>query len=254
MLSADRKNKSYVDFINYAKMIFTANELPPINTLTDAFWLRWVIIEFPFQFLPKKEIDNLPIEKREGVFLQDPLIIEKLTNYKELEGILVWSLEGLSRLLKNNDFSNKETAKENHLIWLRRSNSVSAFIFDEIDEDSDNKISKSDFKKRYLAYCRYNNIKTLGDKVIKRTLEAETGALESRKDERVEGFGFTKVSYWEGISFKTKNIIFDSNKSEEPVINEPVIDEEFVVDDRLSVRKSMGDIVEFRSGEYKKNE
>lgn len=249
-ISADRKNKSYIDFVNYAKMIFTANELPPVNTLSDAFWLRWVIIEFPYQFLTKKEIDSLPIDKREGVFLQDPDVTEKLTTPKEMEGLLNWSIDGLHRLLKNKDFSNKETAKENHLIWLRRSNSVSAFIFDEIIEDFDKKVSKTDFKKRYLSYCRINNIKTLSDKVLKRTIEAETGATDKRVDEKVEGVGFTKISYWEGISFKDINFKIPNSLSS-VVVKSLDSSEEFVVDNR-SV--SMGDVFESSPGKFRRTE
>lgn len=229
-LSADRKNKSYIDFVNYAKMIFTANELPPITTLSDAFWLRWVIIEFPYQFLPKKEIEEMEREGKNtnNTFLQDPSIIKRLSSVDEMEGILVWALEGLDRLTKNKDFSNKETAKQNHLIWLRRSNSVSAFLFDEIEEDFDCTISKQQFKKNYLAYCRSNNIKTLSDKVIKSTVEAETGATSIRNTIKIEGLGFDKVSYWEGIRFRDVNLIL-SSAVDEGEVTKLVHPEEFVI-------------------------
>jgi putative DNA primase/helicase len=227
-VSADRKNKSYVNFKNYAKMIFAANELPPVNTLSSAFWLRWIIIEFPYQFLPKKEIEALPLNKRGGVFLQNPEIIDNLITPQEMEGLLLWSIEGLHRLIKNKDFSNKETANDNHVNWLRRSNSVTAFLFDEVDEEPDFKVSKNDFKKRYLSYCRSNNIKTLNDKVIKRTIESETGATDIRVNENVEGFGYTKVSYWEGIRFRDVNLIL-SSAVDEGEVTKLVHPEEFVI-------------------------
>ena len=62
--------KDHIDFINYAKMIFSSNELPPISDLSDGFWLRWILIPFPYQFLPKKEINDLPEDKKEFVSIE----------------------------------------------------------------------------------------------------------------------------------------------------------------------------------------
>lgn len=251
-VQANRKNQSRISFVNYAKMVFSANELPFIDTNSDAFWLRWVIIEFPYQFLPKKEIDALPDYKKENVFLQDPDIVDNLVNDNELEGILNWAIIGFHRLLKNKDFSNKDTAKQIRISWLRKSNSVSAFIADEIDIDYDSYVTKVDFKKNYLSYCKNNYIRPLGDAVIKRTLEKDVGATSNRRNVDFNN-GFSNVNeriyVWEGISFKTKVVELkkDNNISKQDI----VVSEEFVEDDRLAVRKSMGDVVEFRSGKFK---
>lgn len=203
-IHANRKNLSRVQFVNYAKMIFAANELPRINTNSDAFWQRWVIIEFPYQFLPQKEIDALEKEGKDtsNVSLQDPLIIDNLTTPEEMTGLLNWSIEGLQRLIKNKDFSNKETTREINLSWLRKSNSISAFIADFIEEDVDSFIPKNEFKKRYLTYCRSNNIKVLGDKAIKNTLAADTGCTTGRRTAFIEGIGNDLSYVWEGIKFK----------------------------------------------------
>lgn len=208
IIQANRKNQSRVQFINYAKMIFAANELPPIHTNSNAFWERWVIIDFPYQFLPQKEIDALPLEKREGVYLQDPSIIEGLITEKEMSGLLNWAIEGLSRLLINKDFSNKDTSKDIHVSWLRKSNSVAAFILDFVIEDYESFVPKSEFKRFYLSYCRSNGLKPIGDKLIKSTIESETGATTKRRTSFIEGIGNESVYVWEGIKFKDIN--FDS--------------------------------------------
>jgi len=120
---AARKFKTRIKFVNYAKMVFAANTLPPINdSNSDAFWLRWVLIEFPHQFLPEKEL----VENKEAK-LQDPQIINKLLDENEMEGLLTWSIEGLDRLEEQKDFSNKATAKQVKYDWMKRSNSVAAF-------------------------------------------------------------------------------------------------------------------------------
>ena len=184
---------------NYAKMIFACNELPPIKNNSDAFWLRWIRIKFPHQFLPAKELINNPEAK-----IQDPEIINKLTSPEELNGILTWSVEGLTRLEKNKDFSAKKTGDTTKSEWLRDSNSVSAFITDHIEEDYDSKIEKKEFKTRYLKYCKEHKIKILSDRVIKITLEQDVGAITRYDQPWVDGQQI-KISYWEGIKFQNKD-------------------------------------------------
>jgi len=198
-IEANRKFKTPIKFKNYAKMIFACNELPPIKTNSDAFWLRWIRIKFPYQFLPIKELKNNPEAK-----IQNPEIISKLTTAEELNGILLWSLEGLRRLELNKDFSAKKTCDTTKSEWLRDSNSVSAFIMDNIEEDYDSKIEKKEFKINYLKYCKKHKIKSLSDKVIKITLEQDIGAITRYDQPWVDGQQI-KISYWDGIKFKNKD-------------------------------------------------
>jgi phage/plasmid-associated DNA primase len=167
------------------------------------------MIDFPNQFLPKKEIECLTVEERKNVHLQDPNIINRIMTKKEMEGILLWAVNGLNRLFEKKDFSNKETAMEIKRNWLRGSNSVAAFIMDEISESYEKAICKKDFKRNYLAYCRSNKLKPLSDKVIKITIENETGASSDRHYINGE-----KTYIWEGIKFRD-NSEYGANKNNE---------------------------------------
>ena len=205
---ADRKFKSPLKFINYAKMIFSANNLPPVNE-GDAFWLRWIIIEFPFQFLPQIELDarkEVPTLK-----LQNPQIIAQIATNEELEGLLVWSLIGFERLEKNKDFSTNKTASMIKTEWMRKSNSVGAFILDHVNVSYGSKILKQDFKQKYLDYCIKHRLKTVSDKVIKITLENECSAISKKEnyfDETTKQY--ISKYYWEGINFKEESHSLDS--------------------------------------------
>jgi Predicted ATPase len=47
----DRKYaKKRICFTNYAKLIFSCNQLPKVYDMTLAFWRRWIVIEFPNKF------------------------------------------------------------------------------------------------------------------------------------------------------------------------------------------------------------
>ena len=194
-ISANRKNRSRVQFVNYAKMIFAANELPPVYTLSNSFWLRWVVIEFPFQFLPQNELDYLSESEKENSFLQDPDIIPHLKQANEMEGLLNWALDGLTRLNINKRFSNELSASHVQKYWLRKSNSVAAFIEDCIMSDYDNEMTKQDFKKHYHVYCKKHNIQQRSDKVIKITLSNTLGITDRQHTH-------TGLRVWSGVRLK----------------------------------------------------
>ena len=105
MISANRKNRSYIHFVNYAKLIFCANELPKSSDNTNAFWNRWVLLKFPYTFISKKEYNCIEENEKELYKIANPEQIEKLTLPDQLSGLLNKALLGLNRLLDNKDFS-----------------------------------------------------------------------------------------------------------------------------------------------------
>jgi len=204
-IQAQRKFKTSIKFQNYAKLIFAANELPPVNTDSNAFWLRWVLLKFPYQFLPQKEIRALPENEKDKVRLQDQDIINKLTTEDELNGILNWALEGLHRLDQQKDFSNTQTAEQIKIEYTRISNSVMAFIMDSVNEDYDGMIEKQEFKKAYLDYCKRFHLKPRGDKQIRITLENNMSVTTKRKQDQ-----FLDAYYWVGVNWKNHQGHYDN--------------------------------------------
>jgi phage/plasmid-associated DNA primase len=77
------KGRDLFFFENYAKLIFSANQIPKSPEDTDAFFRRWEIINFPNQFLQNA----------------DKKIMKKLTISEELSGFLNFAINGLKRLL-----------------------------------------------------------------------------------------------------------------------------------------------------------
>lgn len=198
MISAARKFLPRVNFENYAKMIFCANELPRTDDISNAFFERWIILDFPYTFLPMDEI-NLTDDKT-NLKEADPEIIDKLTTEEELSGLLNWSLEGLNRLIKNKGFSNSKTMDNVKNTWFRKSNSFSGFLMDEIEENFDSRITKEELRMAYSLYCRKHKLTMVGDKTVKSTLTTTYSVTEDRW--REEG---KQIPYWKGILFKSGN-------------------------------------------------
>lgn len=101
-------------FRNYAKLIFSCNEIPECDDKSDAFFRRLIIINFIQQFLGAKE---------------DPNLIDKLTTEQELSGLLYELLTRLPRVLqKGVRPTTNESMKKTHDKYVMASNPIELFI------------------------------------------------------------------------------------------------------------------------------
>jgi len=149
-ITANRKNKTHLDFINYAKMFFACNELPITYDNTEGFWSKWIYFDFPYKFVDKIEYDELDKKDKVMCKIKNPDIIHALTLPEELTGLLNWALVGLKRLDKQGNFSDSQTSDEIKKIWIRKSDSLRAFCMDCIEEDYDEYVPKKDFRHEYI--------------------------------------------------------------------------------------------------------
>jgi len=217
LITAPRKYLSRIKFVNSAKMIFAANELPMAYDISDAFFNRWIILDFPYQFLPQDEIDKAKPSEREYMKVRDTHIIDKITNEDELSGLLNWAIDGLQKLLKNETFSHSETTQKIRKRWLMRSDSCMAFVMLHIQQDFNSNMSKKEFREFYSRFCKANGLKISGDKRIRAVLETQLGVSDSF--ETLEDGSRQRV--WEGIQLvdmesidkKIKRVDTDENQT-----------------------------------------
>jgi len=200
-IQAKRKFLRDLLFVNYAKLIFAANELPKVYDTTDGFWTKWVLLEFPYKFIPKKEFDEMDKKEKVDKRVLNPDIIKKLTTEEELSGLLNLALDGLDRLIKNQDFSYSKGTNEVKMLWIRQSDSFTSFCIDWVEEAPENYITKRELRQKYHKYCKSHKIKGASDKAIKVTLQSNYGVNEGRKN-----VGMEFIHVWEGIKFKREKI------------------------------------------------
>lgn len=193
-IQAKRKFLRDLNFVNYAKLIFNANELPRVYDLTDGYWTKWLLLEFPYKFISEKEFEEIPEQERENKKIMNPDIIEQISTPEELSGLLNKALDSLKTIINNKEFSYSKGTSEVKDLWIRQSDSFTAFCFDYLEEHYSNKISKKDLKKKFINYCREHRLKSCSDKAIKITLENLFGVVECRMNDT--SFG------WEGVKFK----------------------------------------------------
>jgi len=144
LIPAERKFKDEIAFRNYATLIFTCNSIPETHNSDTAFYNRWLLLYFNNQ-IPKEKMDRD--------------LKSKLIAKKELEGIAFWAIEGLKRLIKQNDFSFTMTTEEVKEYMERSASHIKKFIDDNFEEARGESISKNEFFIAYTNWCKENGIK-----------------------------------------------------------------------------------------------
>lgn len=141
-MTVEQKHKDPFEFNNYARLLFSANELPGSRDRTYAFYRRWLIIPFTRTFKGENADKNLT---------------QKLV--KELSGIFNLGLRGLKRLKKNNKFTEPQQVIEAKKKYKMQNDSVTAFINERIEESKDNHIIKKHLYNEYKKWCEEQGLK-----------------------------------------------------------------------------------------------
>jgi putative DNA primase/helicase len=202
IISASRKFKTDVSFVNYAKLIFSTNNLPKTYDLSVGFFDRWVFVVFPYTFKEQNEYSELmkTLSESEKVKyrVMDEHRIDGLLDDVEMSGLLNASLAGLDRLFVNKSFTSSKTGEATRKFWIRNSDSFLAFVNEFIEIDSDGSIDKEVLRKAYQKYCKVNKVLSEGDRHIKEVLVRQYTAGEEQQ--------FTTMGEhrrnWVGVRFK----------------------------------------------------
>jgi putative DNA primase/helicase len=164
-IAAERKHQHPFHFVNYAKLLFSTNKVPEAYDDTDAFFRRWIILNFPNVFIG----DN-----------DDPHIIDKLTTDEELSGLLNLALRGLKQLLERGHFSYTKTTDEIREDYVRKSSPITAFVIDYIEMDSEAFIAKRPLYAAFAAYCRAKAIPCVTQDTFFKNLPSKVAVSDFR--------------------------------------------------------------------------
>ncbi|AFM40310.1 phage/plasmid primase, P4 family, C-terminal domain protein [Desulfosporosinus acidiphilus SJ4] len=153
-LNVERKGKDPYEFESYAKLIFSANDMPRINDLSDGLKRRLVIIPF-----------NAKFSSSDADF--DPFIIDKLLSEKAMKYLLRIGIVGLKRVLAAKDFIKPAVVKKALAHYELENNPLLGFL--EEHPKLNNELVK-DVYLRYDLWCRQCNLKPLSRPMFGREL------------------------------------------------------------------------------------
>lgn len=148
-ITVEHKNRDPFQFTNYAKMMFSCNQLPRTPDESLAFYKRFIVL-----------VTGDPIPKEE----QDPQLLEKLTTPEELSGLLNWALEGLKRCLKRGRLQEPTDIQERKELYQNMSDPVTGFYNDFIEENSESFEIKQDVLNAFNDYCRNKGFVAYSDR------------------------------------------------------------------------------------------
>ena len=135
----ERKGKDPFFFSNYAKLIFSANELPRLRDRSQAVIDRMIIIPFDAVF-SKDDPDY------------DPFISDKLRTKEALEYFIKIAVEGLKRVIKRKEFTRSAKVEKALRGYNEEINPILIF-FDDVEKDEFTRESAGYWYTQYCEHC-----------------------------------------------------------------------------------------------------
>jgi len=190
ILKGEDKFKNAVDFVNYSKQLFSANELPQVNDKTFAFYRRIYLIPFCKRF-----------EKVE------PFILTRITSETELSG-LAWKLIETLKELKSRNFvfSHNPSAEETEKLYEDLSNPLNRFLREHTIQTEGASVFKYEFNDRFLKFLRDNGLRIWTEREINSVMAFTYQEVrrESKEmwDDYAHEFKTKHYRAWEGLKWK----------------------------------------------------
>ena len=138
MIRAVRKLEHPFRFKNTARLIFSANNLPPVPADNFAYMRRWILLEFPHKF----EGDDIDIN-----------LMVKIVTPEEHSGLLNVVIPALKAIIKNGDYTNIQSTDEINRLYRIHSDPIAMFA-DECVVYSESDCVKTFMYEYYVNWCK----------------------------------------------------------------------------------------------------
>lgn len=150
-LTVEKKNKDPFSFQSNARLLFSCNSIPKnYGDRSDGFYRRLIIIRFNH---------TVPVEQR------DPNLLDKFR--AEADGIFLFALEGLRRLMKDHYvFSETDINKAELQQYREESDSVLSFMKECCEIAPANEVGSTELFNCYKAYCEECGLKPFSQKMF----------------------------------------------------------------------------------------
>ncbi|WP_067936864.1 phage/plasmid primase, P4 family [Alicyclobacillus kakegawensis] len=189
-IDAERKHQDPFYFRPFAKLLFSANELPGSRDVTPAYFRRWLIIPFMRTFDATS--------RDEGLF-------ERLTTPEELSGLLNFALDGLRSLVGLHAFVESSAAADALETYRLETDNVAAFLDEECVVDEHATVTKSAFYQAYVSWCDQNGLSALSNRRFTNRLKELIPTLQEVRT--------SSIRLWKGVGVQDEqgNIVRSSN-------------------------------------------
>ena len=160
-IKAERKGQDPFEFNPYVKLLFSANDIPRMKDKTGAVLRRLVIIT---KYLPSGEIDPD----------YNPYIKYQLVEQSSVEYLIRVGVEGLKRIIENNEFTKSEKVAEQIDEYENENNPIKAFI-DECGVEMIEDEPTGDVYSRYQVFCADCGMQPMSNIVFSKQINKRLG-------------------------------------------------------------------------------
>lgn len=165
-IKAENKGKDAFQFIPYAKLIFSANNIPRMKDPTGAAMRRLLTIPL-----------NAKFSENDSDY--DPQIKVKLTQQDAMEYFILLAISGLKRVLKNKHFTVSQKVQQAKTDYEQENNPILAFIEDCRNDNGDVKGIYNEATRevyiRYDEFCIKNNFRPVNRLTFSKQLNQALG-------------------------------------------------------------------------------
>lgn len=177
-------------FTNFARLLFSANNVPPAHSGKFAYYRRWKLIPFPYKFINKPKPNTN--ERKKDAHIED-----RINTPEEYSGALNLFLYGLANLLTNGAYSYDCDENEIEHEYTKLSDPIKSFVEQHLEWKEGYAISKTKMYDEYCAFCKLNNIKQTTQRQIANRLK-KLGIEETRP----YGLDGSRSRQWDDVTFK----------------------------------------------------
>lgn len=176
-IDAERKGiQERLRFVNSAKLLFSANELPESGDNSDGFYRRWILLSFP------------------NIFTEKPELIDELTALEELSGLLNEILLLRKELLDSKAFASEKSSTLTRALWQVNSAPAAQFIAEFIDEDPEGWVETRTLVDAFNRFCKQKGVAVIpSEEQLIRLLKSSTRAVRQRESNGKRRWGYRNI-------------------------------------------------------------
>ena len=160
-VKAEQKGKDPFEFNPYIKLLFSANDMPRMRDKTGAVLRRLVMIPFNATFTKEDED-------------YDPFIKYKLISEDSIEYLILLGIQGLKRVLHNNEFTVSQKVTNVLTEYEEENNPIIAFI-NEVGVDAVVNQPTNDVYLRYSVFCSQSQLQALSKIAFSKSINKKLG-------------------------------------------------------------------------------
>ena len=162
-VNVERKGQDPFEFNNYAKFLFSANNIPRMKDKTGAVQRRLVIVPFDAKFTPEDPDFR-------------PFIKDELCEQEPMEHLILLGLAALKRVLSKAQFTTSARVQGQLDDYEENNNPIIGFIREVGVDAIENETTKTIYRK-YKEYCISNNFQALSNIEFSRQITKRCGFI-----------------------------------------------------------------------------